>query len=379
MPQQVAIPARPFTAAAHEHTELGQTRSVPSLTGATQQQDQLDIPAVGFLRSVVLEVTATGGVLGAGALSADYPWNLLTNVQLQDVNGTNICAPIDGFALYVVNLYGGYAAQPNNAASPGFSGTINAKFHLRVPVEIDHTDALGTLANESTATQYKLSFGISGSTVAFATAPTTTPAVQVKAWTEAWSQPPLTDDKGMPNALVPPLLGTSQFLTPRSYPVGAGQNTVQINRVGNKIRNIFIIARNAAGVRDDTVMFDPVTLNWDTNQLQQYSQYVFNALLNEKFVGLSTTVQGAAAVSPRPVGVFVIPFTHAGDIPVLGSDNRGTLYLPTTLATRLEFTGVIATAGNLQTIVNDVAPVEVNIAERYAVPNNTSFDSTRTN
>lgn len=374
------LPARPFVQASHEHTELAQTRSVTALTTSLQQQDGLDIPAVGFLRGPLLEVTGSGGVIGPGVVQADFPWCVLQNIQLQDVNGTNICAPIDGFALYVINLFGGYVANSNPASAPGFSANaLTFKFHLRIPVEIIHENALGTLANESTATQYKLGFAFSTIAQAYSTAPTTAPAVQVKVWTEAWTQPPPTDAAGIPNQQVPPLLGTSQFITPRTYPVGVGQNTVQLSRVGNQLRNLFIIARNASGVRDDTVMFDPVTLNWDTNQLQQFSQYVFNALLNEKYVGASVNSVGAFAAFPRPNGVFVMPFTHAGELQALGTDNMGALYLPTTLATRLEWTGNIATAGTLQIITNDVAPVETNIAERFAVPNATSFQAQRTN
>jgi hypothetical protein len=40
---------------------------------------------------------------------------------MQDVNGANIVGPIDGYALYVANLLGGYANRQNPQDSPLYS------------------------------------------------------------------------------------------------------------------------------------------------------------------------------------------------------------------------------------------------------------------
>src|SRR3954453_12200524 len=102
---QVQVPAVPFVASAHEHVEPAFTRTFTP-GASVQQLDPIDVPAYGFLRHVLLEISASGGV--GGTAPADYPYNILSQIALQDVNGANIVGPIDGYALYLANVVGGY-------------------------------------------------------------------------------------------------------------------------------------------------------------------------------------------------------------------------------------------------------------------------------
>src|SRR3954466_14580717 len=84
-PAQAPIARVPFVAAAHEHMEPAfQFTVTPGANGI--EQGPFDVPAYGYLRSIVLELTASGGTLGAGVLSPDFPWNIFERISLTDVN-----------------------------------------------------------------------------------------------------------------------------------------------------------------------------------------------------------------------------------------------------------------------------------------------------
>lgn len=354
---QRVMPLLPFTASAHEHTEPAFTVTVTP-GAAVQNLNPIDVPAYGYLRHIVLEITAAGGA--GGTIAADGPWNLIQSVTLQDVNGANIVGPIDGYALYVANLLGGYVFNNNPANLPNFSGSApNPSFSIRIPVEISARDALGALANQNAAANYKLSLAVNSLAAAFSVAPTTAPTLTIRGWLEAWTLPAPSNNRGEPQAQVPPLLGTGQYWSTTTRSILAGNNTLGVTRVGNLIRNIGLIARDATGVRADTVFPDPLQFNWDGNQIHNASVRYFKNILFERIGGGFTL----------PAGVLALPFSH-GLTGRMGNETPD-LWLPTTQSSRLEFAGNAGAAGSIQMVVNEVAPVEPNQAERYQVPNDT--------
>jgi hypothetical protein len=358
---RAAVAPIPFTAAAHRHVEPI-TVDTPAVLGAAQQQrGPFDVPAYGFMRHIILEVTLTGGTLGAGVLSADFPWNIIQNIQISDVNGAPIFGPLDGFAALQATLWGGYSYRQDPRMDPGYDGTINGRFFLRIPVEISKHNGYGSLANQNAAASYKLSYTLNTAAAVFSTAPTTAPTPTVRAHLEAWSQPNEVDLAGRPQLREPPGHGTTQFWSAFTKATVAGQNNVQFPRVGNLIRNLVVIARNAAGARADNVMPDPIQVFWDARSLTLETQALRNKLAYE-------AIQAPAI---RDVGVFAFPF----DDLVLGhaGDEEPNFWLPTMQSSRLELNGVAAAAGTLQVCTNDVAPVEVNPAERYVETSTTGF------
>jgi hypothetical protein len=354
------VPMLPFTASAHEHTEPAFT--VSSILGASSVNfNPQDVPAYGYFRHLLLEVTATAGVIGTAVANADFPFNIIQSVNLQDVNGANLVGPISGYQLYLANLIGGYAFNQNAVNDPGYVGSApNPKFFLRVPVEISSRDGLGALANQNAASEFKLTITLAPTTAiltsgAFGTAPTIT----IRGWLEAWTLPAATNNRNEPQAQVPPLLGTGQFWTASNYPISVGANQVPLRRVGNLIRNIVLVGRTAAGLRDDTVLPADVQFNWDGNQIGNVSLAVMKKYLSEKLGGPIT----------YPAGVVVLPFSHflTGR---LGNDTPDG-WLPTTSSSRIEFAGSSTAAGTMEVLVNEVAPVEPNQAARFQVPSAT--------
>lgn len=351
----------PFTGSAHEHVEPITTQQVTP-AAAPVQQGPFDVPAYGYLRHLFFEVTATGGTIGAGVLSQDYPFNLFQNISLLDVNGAPI-VNIDGFALLQCNVYGGYGFRSDPRLSPWFVGTINAAFMVRVPVEIARHTGIGALANQNAAAAYKLQWTINPSTVLFTTAPTTVPTFTVRPQLEAWSLPNNHDLAGRHQAQSPPAHGTTAYVSFFNRAIAAGNLTYLLPRVGNLLRVLLFIARNnsANTPRDDTVFPNPLQLVWDarvlTNETQNYRvQRMAESLIN-----------GAT----RDAGVFAFLFNNTNNGQV--GDEEPNLWIPTVQSTRLELDGTVATAGNLQAITIDIAPVEVMPHERFVESSRTGF------
>jgi hypothetical protein len=360
----------PFTAAAHEHTEpaFDVTVAAGAPPVAAQNLGPFDVPAYGYIRHIFIEVDMSGGTIGAGVLAADFPWNFIASISLNDVNGAPIFGPLDGYATLWTNIIGGYAGGANDPRNaPFFDATINGIFTFRIPVEISRRSGMGALANQNAAASYKLSITTAASTVTFSTAPTTVPAFRVRGWLEAWSLPNETDVVGRPQAIAPPNHGTTQYWTHFQKSVAVGANTTLFPRVGNLIRNIVIISRTtAAGMpRDDTVFPDPPTLAWDARSLRSDTQRYIIERLRAKLPDLTA----------RDAGVFAYPFDDI-DHGAIGDDDP-TLWLPTVQSTRLELTGSSATAGTLQVITNDVAPVEVVPSERFVETSESGFQPAR--
>lgn len=357
-----ALPPIPFSAASHEHTEPVTTDATLALGAAQQPRGPFDVPAYGFLRHIFLEVTGSGGVIGAGVAAADYPFNILQNIALIDVNGAPIFGPLDGFAALQANIYGAYAYRSDPRLAPDYVGTINTKFGLRIPIEITRHNAYGSLANQNAAAAYKLSWSLNTAAATFSTAPTTPPNIQVRAWLEAWSQPNATDLTGRPQAREPIGHGTTQFWSAFTKAgLAVGNQTILLPRVGNLVRGLLFIARDGTGARNDGVLPDPIQVTWDARILRYESQFYRRSRQSEGLMG------GIA----RDAGVFAVMFNDIND----GNygDEDPNLWLPTVQATRLEVDGSNAVAGSLQIVTNDVAPVEVRPDERFVETSQSGF------
>jgi hypothetical protein len=343
----------PFTRAAHEHVEPFFDQST-QLDGSTHSVGPVSVPAYGFLRSILLLVTFTGGTGGSAVISADGPWNAFQSIQLTDVNGAPIVGPFGGFALMVSNLYGGYVynqAPVNNSFFVATDANGNLQFAVRIPIEITSRDALGSLPNQNAASTYKITYVVNANNVIFATPPVTLqPVMRVRMFLEAWTQPNPVDLRGAPQATVPPAMGTTQFWSESLPAIASGFQTVPLPRVGNLIRQVIFLVRTAAGVRADNITAgSALQIQWDGRILINEIPEIRKMYMRERFG------TGTGATSPDTVvGAYVYDFTH--DLIGKGGEELRDLYLPTTQATRLEIVGTFAAATTLEIITNDVAP-----------------------
>lgn len=354
-----AIVANPFTRAAREHVEPFDDRSTVMQTGAATAVGPIDVAAFGYARHILLLVEASGGAGGGNTVAAheDSPWRAIRDITVTDVNGAPILGPYNGYDLYLANKYGAFSFDTDPANSPSYAAVTagagasgNFGFLFRIPFEIAGRDALGALPNMSASSTYKLSYNVAPSSEVYSTAPATTlPTVRVRAWLEAWTQPPQADLRGIPNMATPPAMGTTQYWTKQIMNITAGDQRVRLTRMGNLIRNLVFIFRNATPARNSTNFPDPLRIEWDGKILHNIGRPLIQHYMRER--------NGFAP----DTGVFAFQFTY--DLDYKPGNEMRDLYLPTTQGTRLELVGNFGAAGTLTVLTNDVAPAADIFAE----------------
>lgn len=352
----------PFTRAAKEHIEPFQDVS-QQIGASSVQLGPYDVPAYGYMRYLVLHVTATGGVGGAATVAAseDAPWSAIQEVALLDVNGAPIVGPLSGYDLFLINKWGGYGFSTDPRQSPTYSAVAtgagasgNFSFLLRIPVEVSPRDALGALPNQNAASTYKLRVTLADSSLIYSTAPATTlPTVRIRAHLEAWTQPTATDLRGNANAQQPPAVGTTSYWSKTIINIPSGQQTVRLPRVGNYIRNLIFVWRDAAaGTRAAGANNwpDPAVTMWDTKILEYLPRDIWRDYMQRRY----DYTGSADAARGLDTGVYVRDFAHDFDGHV-GYELRDS-WLPTVQSTRLEVQGSFGGAGVLTVLTNDVSP-----------------------
>lgn len=367
------VRATPFIRASAQHSEsVGyDVTTALTATGAITLPDIL-VPAYGFLRGIILVVTCTGGV-GTAVFGPDAPFNALQNIVLQEPNGAQICNFPSGYDLHLANKFGGYQYANDQRQSPNFSTTPAGglfSYTLRIPVEVDTRDALGSLPNQNSGALFRvklnLANGATSPTGLYSTQPATSfGSVRVRAYAEEWDQPEASTN-GVPNATVPPALNTTQYWSRQDFPINAGTANIRLTRMGNYLRNLIFVYRDASGLRSATAdgnFPDPATIYYDTRPLDNISRAMWlDRILNRYGYGAQTgnivTAAGTPLLTPvdsgggRESSVWPLDFAHEFDGAV-GWENRD-LWLPTYSSTRFEVGGTWGAAGTLSVLTNDV-------------------------
>ena len=358
---RAVMPTVPFIRASAEHREPAGIDVAGLMTAADTDLGVFDVPAYGYARSLIILVQATGGTGTSVTAAEDGPWNAIKNIALTEPNGATIAQFNSGYDLYLANKWGGYR-DPNAAdplASPVFSGvgasTGNFTFLLRVPIELNLRDGLGSLPNQNSAATFKLRITRTASATVYGTVPTTLPSVRVRAFIEAWDQPESVT-AGQTNQITPPAMNTTQFWSAQVFNVNAGQQTIRLTRVGNYVRNLIFVFRAATRAAGSTNWPDPTTLYLDTRPLDiiEKNNWLHQMYERTGFGGsVGATSPANDAAQGLNNGVFVYDFMHEFD-GALGRENRD-LWLPTLGSTRLEIQGSFGGAGTLTVLTNDVA------------------------
>lgn len=367
------VAAVPFVRASVEHRESAGYDVSTLMTASVQTLPDIVVPAYGFLRSILLVVTTTGGVGTTLVATDDNPFNALQNVILQEPNGAQIANFPSGYDLFLSNKYGGYWFNNDIRQDGNFSvGSVsvntngNFSFTVRIPIETNLRDAVGALPNQNSGAQFRVKLNLAALATVFGGTITTGPTVRVRAYAEEWDQPEDMTD-GQPNQTVPPALNTTQYWSRQDFNVSAGQQNIRLTRVGNLIRNLVFVYRNAAGSRistsQDAQMPDPLTLYYDTRPLdtiarpqwisQMRDRYgIVASLGNTNLLATPGTAIALDSGSGRDSSVWPYDFCHEfGGF--VGRELRD-LWLPTLSSTRLEVQGTFGVAGVLTVLTNDV-------------------------
>lgn len=362
------VPSVPFIRASAEHREPTGIDVSKQLTTSDQDLGVFDIPAYGYVRSLWILVTVSGGSGGLGTTPAeDAPFNTIKNLFLTEPNGAVIAQFDTGYDCYLANKWGGYRHVLGSDLRQAKSfvqvpAAANAwSFALRIPVEINLRDGLGSLPNQNAAATFKLRATLAGSSQLYSggTDTTTKPTVRMRVYLEAWDQPEVSS-AGQTNQITPPAMNTTQFWSSQSYTVNAGLNTIRLTRVGNYIRELIMLYRRAGTSRvngeADWLLVDPMYVYLDTRPLDILQPDQF---LQQQFerTGFGAVVGGGTTANETPGGldngVRSYDFCHEFD-GTIGHENRD-LWLPTLGSTRLELQGNFTNAGVLKVLTNDVA------------------------
>lgn len=336
---QNAVQPNDFTRASKRLTEPFYDNQIALGAGAKTIQ-QIDLPAIGYLRNVVIDVEVSG-TTGA-TYNPDAPYNVLQQIMLKDVNSQPIFLA-SGYNTYLANLLGGYAYFGDPGELPGFSQTATGfRFQLRVPVEIVARNALGALNNQNSAMTYKLALQLAPLDDVYASNGTGATA-RIRMTLESWAQPQAADVRGVPNTQRPPMEGTTQNWSEYAAPTLVGNNTIRLPRVGNTIRMLVFINRDNTGARTDTGIPAELSMlidgnNWRRNSFDYEEQRIYE-------------LYGYGAAE-RPAGVWVLALND--DFDGKPGDEMGDFWLATSGATRLEVQGVWTAAGSLEILTNDI-------------------------
>ena len=340
----------PFIRASVDHVEQGATQTVAGASWATGLNQVFNVPSYGFLAEEWLTVTGSGGSGTATvAASADAPWNLFNLILMKDANGTPIIQ-LDGWATYLSRLLGGYKPYRPDQSTYGYSAIVtgaNASGNFKFKMELNNMfgpEGWGALPNMDGSAIYTVNATLNGPATVYSTPPTNPPNLSTLIEMIARSRPQNPDSYGRPVQQDPPAKGTVSYWTSQTFNVVSGNNTLQMNRVGNVIRNIFLVFRDSGGSRAnaDSTGVTPTSFtlkkdagvllqeNTDTQRQRNYEAYGFDV----------------------PAGVIAFPFTL--DPNGTAGHEYGDSYLPTAQSTVLQWIFQSSAAGTLQVITNDL-------------------------
>lgn len=342
----------PFGRAAKLRTDAG--RQIPgTLSANTQQLSFTPLPTTGYLATFYLVVTATAAGNAANvAFQPDAPWNFFQTVLFRDATGIPIHNLLTGYQEYLQAKWGSYRLGRPEGSSLAFSSVTGAvgnggSFQFVLPIYQEFgRDTLGPLANMDASAGYQLDLTINTLANIYSTAPTNPPTFTINLYMESYTNPPDEID-GTPCRTEPPALGTTQFWSVQNYSwSGTGEQTVQLVRVGNLLRNIGMVWRTAGGARSASVQPGALAnMRFELDQTYLYNQpTILNQFTSYRYwtYDLDTGFQ---------------LFNFTTDPDNLPTGEIGERYLQSMAQTRIAFVFTPQAAGSLELLINDVAPV----------------------
>lgn len=349
---------KPFTIGSHFSSRASIDTGSRAIGAALVNTGPMQVPAVGFLAGILLDVrlTATDGV---PALLADAPFSAIERINFRNSKGDNLITPVSGYDLYLINKYGAQipgAQGPfgDPKVGPGYTSTAaSPRFFLWLPLSIDASQALGVVPATASNNNYQIEItlnavgGIWGGAVTVGTA-------QISGSAYYFDQP---NDATFSDT--PMGLPTASIWNVESPTVAPGERLVQSFNTGNIIRNHIFVVRNAAGARVDADWPALATIIVDNVDRLRLPVREWEYLMS-RWYGLTNATKDAALGLDN--GVFVIPWHcllggEAGD----PSNVRDQL-LQTQTTTQLQFRmqNFGATASVLRILTQSIATTDLN-------------------
>lgn len=326
--------------------------------------DQQLAAAPGYYRYLDLTLFSNAGVASAaGGLATGYvgvdagvsPLAAIQQLLFRDAAGNTIYSLTDPLALYLINMFSGQsgvlqaadlANLPSRSTSTGggvsTAAATNGNFlaHARIPFEIAHGTAYGTIAAGAANLQPSLHMAFQPITQLLATAPGTLPALSVQVDENYWAAVP--GDQ-------PPDLGTSlqwQQLTANPAIANSSGNKITLGKTEGFITTLILIFRDLNNQRKDDIIpggtagaapYGLTSVSNNRLQLWVDTVLVLDEDINTRMDQMYFQFPGLTVSSHRvgPVGVLVYTFRNSVSQAVLGPDS-GELWTPSTPGTLLE-------------------------------------------
>ena len=304
----------------------------------------------GFLRALIVKVQATGGS-GATVVTAaaDSPWNAISQLTFKDSSGQTLYPAIDGYSLFLINLYSGQVGQGGQQSPGGLpsftaiqtasgSGAGNFTFKIWVPLEFN-SSGYCSLPSDNSAEVPKLAVQLAGSATVYTQAPATLPTMTVTVEEPYWAVP-----NNMPD-LAPYDVGASaQWLinvSGQNPPSAAYQRTLD-QGVGQFVHTKIYIYRDSTNARVDNF---PATLEYWIDNFQ-YRNELIDDRYDKMFKAFAPTNCGTNGASgSRPTGVICYSWRNSIQEQVSAADDAENI-LVTTGSTKVEVGGTWLTNSN---------------------------------
>lgn len=254
-----------------------------------------------YLRAVRLMYrTITAGSTGT-SLNLDGPFSVFGQLDLTNVDGSEILYNMGGYAYYLGEKYfRPWFQDPAHrydftipTATSGGSCTVTLQPECRF--------SAGVLANTDTRSQYRYDFTLNGAGLgSYATYPT----IALIPYMDAWAQPDAQDLSGVPNQPVPPGVNLQVKRRHQIFTMnGSGSdNTLLSTLTGNAIRGSLWVTRNSSGVRVDGFS-DPIYLQLDNRSLGRLNPDIVRQWAEEFYQKWNP--YGFANQAPGASGAFV--------------------------------------------------------------------------
>lgn len=344
--------------------------------------------ATGWLKGIWLDllITTAGNAVATVVAAENYPFNILGNIQLNDINNEAIFGPFDSYVAMLVNKYGGYfnsedpatAAMYYRVALTGTNAAAGSShFNLWIPLEIVRRDPLGPVASVNNTAALTLIMSMNTSAALFTTPPTNPPSVRVRGTQMFYWEPKGADKQGRPISKRPLLAGTTQYWTLGNILLSGGTNNQQINTaLGYPWRTYLFMLVRSGGTRANGELDWPdplIGLKFEANLLySQYQKVLWNQKMSKDYgypgTNLNQTTPAdarfadVASVGAQPTAVFpgletgvkVVNWNNDFAFGKPGSETRRT-YLVTSPGSNWIINGSFGNAGTLNSIVNYVA------------------------
>lgn len=365
-------PGPEFIANARRHTELAFDTGALAYGALFGPRD---IPAIGFLRDIFLDINSSGGN-GSGTaaiyvVNNQGPFNVIASYDFLDITGASLNQGLSSKDLFDINVFGGYQwwsdprFYPYGTNLPPHAVNADGTFRMQlyVPAEM-LANAAYAVPNESASAAAKMRIQLETiANVLTAVAPTA-PTVDIRADIDVWTRP--TRGTSEPIAV-----GSTAYWTKQNYPSNSGLYTQKLSRVGNWIHSLifkFVDSTpkpynlNSGTITDIRLRVDGFDLIGPTTFVKHWTDLT-------KDYGILWGINGqagtAAAATPEVAGLTnpmlgMLPFTFRNDVGHPDKGESALLWFPTTGATRLELALTLpagGSGGTMTCLTGDAIPI----------------------